>query len=105
MMDDDEDAIIVSSDDDVASTAETTIFVGMDVTRSSLGSQNGVPSIAAVFITEEPTYFVHWLVNLQPQPPEEDTKSRELIDDLQATLKERLDRYTVGSKSVAFSWR
>jgi hypothetical protein len=78
--------------------SKTKIFVGMDVTHLSPGSQNGALSIAAVVVTEGSTNFIHWPVSLRLQPPEEDKKSRELIDDWQAMLKKHLGRYKEKTK-------
>ncbi|KAL9627282.1 MAG: hypothetical protein Q9164_007650, partial [Protoblastenia rupestris] len=72
---------------------KTTMFVGMDVTHPSTGSQNGAPSIAAVVATEEPVHFVNWPVSIRLQSSKEDKLAREVIDDLDIMLKERLDHW------------
>ena len=69
------------------------MFVGMDVTHPTPNSQNGAPSIAAVVATEEPNHFVNWPVSLRLQRPKEDKMARELIDDMQAMFRERLEHW------------
>lgn len=78
----------------------STMFVGMDVTHPSPGSQNGAPSIAAVVATEEPDIFVKWPASIRLQQPREEKKSRELIDDLQAMLIERLKHWKNKNKKL-----
>lgn len=80
--------------------ARKTMFVGMDVTHPSQGSQSGAPSIVAVVATEEPTYFVNWPVSLRLQRPSKDKQSRELIDDLQVMFAERLEHWKQMNKGT-----
>lgn len=80
-------------DDQKGLLSKSTMFVGMDVTHPTPNSQNGAPSIAAVVATEEPEYFVHWPVSLRLQTPKEDKMARELIDDVQAMFRERLEHW------------
>jgi eukaryotic translation initiation factor 2C len=73
--------------------SKPTMLVGMDVTHPPPGSQNGAPSIAAIVATEEPTHFVNWPASLRLQTPAKDKMAREVIDDLQAMFRERLEHW------------
>ncbi|KAF8664851.1 hypothetical protein AX16_000692 [Volvariella volvacea WC 439] len=78
-------------------TKKKTMLVGIDVTHRGPGSREGTPSIAAMVANTDDT-FVQFPASLKLQSSNRGERPKEMVDDIEAMLIERLELYQKKNK-------